>query len=132
MNTPAKQVRPTEQACHAALLTTAQMAQADRLTVTSGIRSAALMEVAGQSVVQAIQKRWTPRPVSVLCGPGNNGGDGFVAARLLSQAGWTVRLALLVPIDSRCSSVARWARVAGRGLARCLACGVSRPGACSG
>ena len=72
------------------------MAEADRLTVASGISGAALMENAGHPVAQAIIERWTPRPVVLLCGPGNNGGDGFVVARRVAVVGWPVRVALLL------------------------------------
>ena len=78
-----------------ALLDVRQMGEADRLTVTSGKTVIELMENAGSAVAHEIEKRWSARSVIVLCGPGNNGGDGFVAARHLSEAGWSVRIALL-------------------------------------
>lgn len=80
-----------------ALLSCSQMAEADRLTVASGISETRLMGNAGLPVAQAIIDRWRPRPVLVLCGPGSNGGDGFVAARILAEADWPVRVALLGP-----------------------------------
>jgi hydroxyethylthiazole kinase-like uncharacterized protein yjeF len=83
--------------CKVALLTAVETAQADRLTVESGISGIELMENAGHPVAQAIVQRWAPCPVLVLCGPGSNGGDGFVAARRLAEADWPVRVALLVP-----------------------------------
>ncbi len=77
------------------LLMVDEMYRADQLAVQSGISSETLMENAGKSIASIIKERWSPCRVAVLCGPGNNGGDGFVVARLLADAGWTVRLGLL-------------------------------------
>jgi hydroxyethylthiazole kinase-like uncharacterized protein yjeF len=103
-----------------ALLDVRQMGEADRLTVAAGTPAIALMEKAGKSVAREIERRWSVRPVTVLCGPGNNGGDGFVAARHLAEAGWPVRIALLSPSD-RLAGEARHHKERWRGAVEPLA-----------
>ena len=56
------------------------MGEADRAAEATGIDGFGLMEAAGSAVAVAVGVRWPMRPVTVLCGPGKNGGDGFVAA----------------------------------------------------
>ena len=78
------------------LLTAAEMGRADELTIASGTPGLTLMENAGHGVAEEVE--WIAEPgarVAVLCGPGNNGGDGFVAARLLRDRGYSVSVALL-------------------------------------
>lgn len=78
------------------LLTPTEMAEADRLAIESGISGFALMKVAGEGVARVVLNRWSPaNRVLVLAGPGNNGGDGFIAAQVLFKRGYRVDIALL-------------------------------------
>jgi len=82
------------------LLTAAQMRAIEQAAIDSGeVTGIELMERAGAGVVEAIFEKWpelakTDHCAVVLCGPGNNGGDGFVVARLLHEWGWEVEVFL--------------------------------------
>jgi len=85
------------------LLTNGEMSRADKLAAARDVASRALMEAAGIAVaatagemLQSLPRHGDrPQTVLVICGRGNNGGDGFVAARHLGEAGYGVRVALL-------------------------------------
>ncbi|MCB2115812.1 MAG: NAD(P)H-hydrate dehydratase [Rhodobacteraceae bacterium] len=94
------------------LLTAAQMRAIEAAAIASGeVTGLELMERAGRGVVEAIFEEWpdlkaTSHRAVVLCGPGNNGGDGFVVARLLKEWGWEVEVFLYgdpekLPPDAR-------------------------------
>ena len=80
------------------LLTPAEMGRADALTIAGGMPGERLMENAGYAVADVICARFNQGTRAVvLCGMGNNGGDGFVIARVLKQRGFAVRVALALP-----------------------------------
>ncbi|WP_104017114.1 NAD(P)H-hydrate epimerase [Roseovarius nitratireducens] len=100
------------------LLSAAQMRAEETAAIESGaVTGLELMERAGRGVVEAAFAHWpdlarAPQRALVLCGPGNNGGDGFVVARLLKEWGWDVQAFLLgdperLPPDAR-SNHRRW------------------------
>jgi hydroxyethylthiazole kinase-like uncharacterized protein yjeF len=82
---------------HLDLLTPEEMGRADALAIARGIPGIRLVEAAGRAVARAALHRFRPVRTLVLAGPGNNGGDGYVAARRLEQAGWPVAVAALAP-----------------------------------
>lgn len=100
------------------LLTAEEMRRIERAAIDSGrVTGLELMERAGRGVVAAIFEEWPdladkPHKAVILCGPGNNGGDGFVVARLLGDRGWGVEVFLFgdadkLPPDAR-ANYDRW------------------------
>ncbi len=100
------------------LLTAAQMRAIEQAAIDSGaVTGLELMERAGRGVVEAVFEEWpelaaSPHRAVVLCGPGNNGGDGFVVARLLQEQGWQIEVFLYgdpekLPPDAR-TNYERW------------------------
>ena len=85
------------------ILTAEEMARADRLTMDSGVPGTELMLNAATALVSVVSRmlqKSSGRRVLVLCGPGNNGGDGYVAARLLRQARMRLRVGALTPRET--------------------------------
>ena len=89
------------------ILTAEAMRTAEEAAIAAGTTVEQLMERAGAALAEATYRFAGPMPVLVLCGPGNNGGDGYVAARHLAQRGVKVRIAALAEPKS---DAAKWAR----------------------
>jgi hydroxyethylthiazole kinase-like uncharacterized protein yjeF len=89
------------------ILTAEAMRAAEEAAIAAGTTVEQLMERAGAALAEATYRFAGPMPVLVLCGPGNNGGDGYVAARHLAQRGVKVRIATLAEPKS---DAAKWAR----------------------
>ena len=95
------------------ILTAAQMRAAEEEAIAAGSSVEELMERAGAAVAEAVRRLAAGAPVVILCGPGNNGGDGYVAARILAAHGVDVRVAAVGEPRTAAAIAARagWAGV---------------------
>ena len=98
------------------LITAATSRKSEDFARGKGISGAQMMESAGRAVAETVRRNFPASEILVLCGPGNNGGDGYVAARLLRQWGWRTRLVAAAPVESRFCR-APGSRIALKGLA---------------
>ena len=89
------------------ILTAEQMRAAEAAAMAGGTPETTLMERAGRALAEAVRLYAGPRETLILCGPGNNGGDGYVAARHLQAAGYPVRVAALAEPGAE---AAKWAK----------------------
>ncbi|GEK74030.1 MULTISPECIES: NAD(P)H-hydrate dehydratase [Halomonas] len=84
-----------------ALYRAEQVRELDRRTIAAGIAGFALMQRAAAAAFQVLREAWPEaRSLSVLCGAGNNGGDGHVLAALAAAEGWTVQRVALKPVEA--------------------------------
>src|SRR5436853_1321690 len=93
------------------LLTPEEMAECDRLTIAGGVPGLALMQKAGRAVADTVARYPLGARVLIVAGPGNNGGDGLVAARVLAQRGYQVRVLLLGAVETLRGDAAEAARL---------------------
>ena len=100
------------------LLTPDEMAECDRLAIAGGMPGMVLMEKAGRAVADAVARQPLGTRVVVVAGPGNNGGDGFIAARVLAERGYPVRMLLLGDVAGLRGDAAEAARLWARPVER--------------
>jgi hydroxyethylthiazole kinase-like uncharacterized protein yjeF len=100
------------------ILTAAETRAAEQRAMADGTSAETLMDRAGTAAAEAIWRFAGPLPALILCGPGNNGGDGFVIARELARRGVEVRVAALA---DPATETARWARAQWHGSVGSLA-----------
>lgn len=91
----------------APILTSAAMRAAEVACAAAGTSLSELMERAGAAIADTAWRMAAGAPILILCGPGNNGGDGYVAARLLGERGAAVRVAALAPPATDLAKAAR-------------------------
>jgi hydroxyethylthiazole kinase-like uncharacterized protein yjeF len=89
------------------ILTVSAMRALERQAEADGTSLSTLMERAGAAVADVVWRAAAGRSILILCGPGNNGGDGYIAARLLAERGANVRVAALAPPATALAKAAR-------------------------
>ena len=106
------------------VLTAAEMRAAEDAVIATGVSVEALMDRAGTAIAHAVRRLAGSNDVLILCGPGNNGGDGYVAARALAEMGVAVRVAAL---SAPKTDVAKSARAGWSGPVETLAAAKPAP-----
>src|SRR5437868_4979561 len=99
------------------LLNPDEMARCDQLAIAGGVAGIALMEKAGRAVADAVARHPLGTRVVAVCGPGNNGGDGLIAARVLAERGYPVQVLLFGDTGALRGDAAEAARRWGRPIA---------------